>query len=610
MTRNQLAAVSNATEARKAKEAERANRAAEGIKTRQTRNEEKRVDEDIRHNKRMEAIGIARAVTDPIASVLGSGMGLGGKLGSAAITAAKRPNDPEWYNGSKELFNSAVRLPTKLPLVKPFPLTSGGTAATNFDIGTVMGLDYIPTFGKAHDNDLTALTTAADKVYAFVRHANAGSANYDPADLMIYILSMDSILTQLARIRRVLRIAKFWPNLNPKIAYALIKAANPYFTDTNINSIMKNLAMYETRLHLDVSRLSAFMVPAILPLFQRHVFLESSVFTDANAQTNNQYYVFRSVLYRKYGIRTKADAFQGGYLASGHSIETSLQSVFETLELIINDTIKQEDFGIIGGDLLKAYGSSKLIQWSAFEDLGPIVPVYSMEILEQIANADVLGVDPETVAGTDIYQENGRLVTGAYNELTPTKRTISGSTMKHVATVDSSNVFFTKNVSVMTGHADPTPDDIMANTRLQCTYTMQGRGDHSALVVDALNYGSEVVADVSIWYIGDESATEGPLHYNEVQIGYQDTSPYGGKLGDYAKFFGLLSQFDWAPKLLGCVKYSYDSGTKVFTLEDLQYYQPDLENPYLIESGALANLHYTALVCELGAAGQLVTAAY
>lgn len=122
---------------------------------------------------------------------------------------AKAVNDVSWYAQNPELlmdsasisYNTAVGTPLHLMEYAAGP--NSPLSWTNYyAIPGIYTMRVAPIPGYTIDNS-SPINIAARNLYSFVRYVNSGHANYDPVDLMIYVLAMDSLYSFVAWLRRI-----------------------------------------------------------------------------------------------------------------------------------------------------------------------------------------------------------------------------------------------------------------------------------------------------------------------------------------------------------------------------------------------------------------------
>lgn len=123
-----------------------------------------------------------------------------------------------------------------------------------------------PTVEASVDGSLAA--TAAKALYAYVRHANSGSANYDAPDLFQYVLSIDSLLMCHALLTRLYSIAKDAKAHDRYFPKGFVQSLG--FDNSFLDSLLGDLAGFRAFINVLATKINAFYYPSQLTYFTRH----------------------------------------------------------------------------------------------------------------------------------------------------------------------------------------------------------------------------------------------------------------------------------------------------------------------------------------------------
>lgn len=125
------------------------------------------------------------------------GFANGEKFPQCKLTQRDTNNSPEWYYKDERVlkdvasFSFLKGLGTNLDLGKVFVPSAGANPLGSVSsVPGVMSMKIGLTAGISVDAQ-SPLNLAAQNVYSFVRYDNSGAANYDPPDLMLYLIAMD-----------------------------------------------------------------------------------------------------------------------------------------------------------------------------------------------------------------------------------------------------------------------------------------------------------------------------------------------------------------------------------------------------------------------------------
>nr|UDL14581.1 MAG: putative capsid protein [Jiangsu picobirnavirus 88] len=371
---------------------------------------------------------------------------------------SNRENDISWYGANSAIISAVANIPYSNTLDAGIPVTTDDSNTVLY-MGTpgIMGLYYTPTVGVAQTAS-DAATIAARSIYSYVRHANSGSSNYDAPDLFLYLMAMDSVYAYWTYLIKIYGIARTFSFKNKYYPNALLEMHN-----VDPDDVHRNLQKLRAYINLYAVKMSSFAVPTVMPIMQRHMWMNSNVFLDrptGKAQT----YVFLPKTLWKYED-VDVNFVEMGRLTGVEICNTTWtnRTVDQLISLgdeLLAPIIESEDCGIMSGDILKAYGSA-IFGFNPISEDFSLVPTYSEEILNQIHNATI-GVPPASIDQT----EDGVIVSR------PTERDTVGITQ---AVIDMPM-------------ETPTPDDTMYATRL----TAMRHGKY-------WTYGSEVITDIAMY---------------------------------------------------------------------------------------------------------------
>ena len=531
MTSNQLKNQSNAIEAKKAKELERANRRRE---EEERRSNLERESENRRHNKRSENIQ----------AVVGAMNAASNAVGSAAKFAGAA-NDPSWYNLDKQLVADVANVSYGTPLgipVRQYSYRQGSSdnVIAKSAVPGAMVLRYIPTVGPVLLQEGAAANVAAKNIYAYVRHANSGSTNYEATDLFMYLLSMDSMYSLLAWMMRSYSLALTAKSENRYYPTAILQGLG-----WNVDDLTANLAQFRALINVCVSKVGIFNVPANFPYFNRHIWMNMNIFKDQAIKKSQEYLFTPEVVYYYDESVTPGKLTPIQMSLSGGSL--TVADIRTTINTLIGKAIASEDFGIMSGDIYKAYGDN-LFKISEIEENFHIESTYSMEVLSQINNAVMVGPIGGNVNSTAINQTTTGLI---YQGTSPTD---PGIKIRVYSNVAQDYPYLVEQSALINMYKDDvSPDDTMVATRLICT---------SEYVVSSGTTEGHVNVDKVVRVCGSEIITQGVLitlkEGGSIGAGTftRLSSSLSGSPSDMMKVVNQIAAFDWSPR----VNYIYITG--------------------------------------------------
>lgn len=196
-------------------------------------------------------------------------------------------NDVNWYSPDKQILNDACRIPFSWPTGYPFR-NSGGLVYDNIDasIAGILSQGVMPTIGNAKSPD-DVVNTAMYGFYSFVRHMNSGSKNYDPADLMIYALAIDSMYYWISWGTRIYATLCMYSQGNRFLPRDLCDAQSIDFNDFSTN-----MASFRSQLNQRITKVATFLIPSVMPIFQRHSWLFSNYYIEGDTVKDQIYFYY------------------------------------------------------------------------------------------------------------------------------------------------------------------------------------------------------------------------------------------------------------------------------------------------------------------------------
>nr|ANS53888.1 capsid protein [Picobirnavirus wolf/PRT/189/2015]ANS53889.1 capsid protein [Picobirnavirus wolf/PRT/189/2015] len=531
-----------------------------------------------------------------------------------------RDNDFGWYNTIPELTRAAARFPFSRPLGTSLTITSENKDAQvtlkdhkNDAIPGAMFIHWSPTIGTA-TSGISPVNTVAREIYSFVRHANSGSANYDPNDLMIYLLAQDSIYSMYQSGVRAYGLMMMYTKENRYMPKTLIEGLG-----YDYDNLKGNLAQFRWALNQVCYKISSFAVPNFMSYYLRHLWMNTGVYTDKEGAKAQMYAYVQDTVFQYQNSLVKANlgglkcinAFYTKPNTGAHSNDRVLFTVdswLDFMEELINPILASEDMGIISGDILKAFGSGNLFTVSPVPDDFVVVPSYSPEVLSQIQNLTVTGymftpagfskaiegddtfytcdivqtIDGETAEG---FLYHNPVFTGQKPEAWPafgeTPATASLVAIDKLVTSDS-----------------PEPDEaaVMVSTRLLNTPTVIGKStktDDSGLdrYLSAFKReytcGTEIVTNLVVTYFSEGKSQNVEIGAFGLLFGTADIRPQATLVLD--KF----SKFDWCPTM----PIAYTDPENAQKCKFVGYYQ-DTNNYTVMTAADLNRLHEAALMSE------------
>lgn len=415
-------------------------------------------------------------------------------------------NDSGWYQADSVLMKDAANLPFPNALGMPLQLRDAlsGVSPFNgqFTLPGIMRINVVTTPGTMGDwND--PINVAIRDIYSFVRHQNSGSKNYDAADLGVYFYAYDSCATYYAYLVRIYGTVRTLLMRNRYTPEDLITVMG-----VDYKNITDNLAQLRAYINTFAARLAAMRVPSDLHFIERHMWLFSHIFADSNTD-KCQMYIVNPAAFWEYKVGQTAD--KTGFFMSEKVPQFGALYDFERLTVfgnaLLNSVLNSEDFNIMSGDILKAYGDKTFTISMISEDY--TVPiVYEPEFLLQLHNATVCKL--ESTLGDDKAQYMKWVIQQDYST-TPNVGALTANLDMSLETTEGTTkdgFMYALGLGLQQPLdmpvENPTPELVAIATRMKISAIYTNTvGDKK--VMRPYAYGTEIV--VGVWIYNKDSAT-------------------------------------------------------------------------------------------------------
>lgn len=481
-------------------------------------------------------------------------------------------NDVSWYTKNTQMLNDAASYSYNNALgsqVKWSDLISPQMGVGSSIVGTaVPGLmaHYVMMGpGKSIDSSSPA-NIAGQNIYSYVRYMNSGAKNYDQQDMLMYLLAMDSIYAKWNWLKRIYGYARMYSQYNRYMPRVYAAADN-----VNLDDIVAQLADFRLYLNQSAAKISAFCVPAVMPLFVRHSWMFSNIYADSSTLKAQQYMFVPAGFYslvEQAETGTMLSWVNQGNRPPSTSLPLTLQQLRNQLDSLINNMSYSEDVGIMSGDILKAYGEGQLFKLVAVDPDYVVAPVYNEEVLNQMHNSSSWQLLSDSDTSNNISQDpdKGNLI---WN---PKFQINQGDIPARMINMPWDNV---------------TPANTMVATRLTNLLAPAADGTYR---LDAC--GSEVIIGRAMFVL--DYSTIGSVVVKPIAILADTlTTSLTSVTPAFLTQIVLISQFDWHPLM----RVIYDAGavTPKYQMAGLL---GDISNYTLLYKDDLEKLHYTAIMSE------------
>lgn len=297
-------------------------------------------------------------------------------------------NDPSWYMQYPSLLDSSANYKFNTPLGGSIDI---GGAYSQMSVPGIMRFDTHVCPGLAIDVD-SPINIQSRKLYTYMRALRSGSAQYDPSDVMAYLLAIDSAYCYYFAMKRLVGTVNRADVNNRYLPSALVSAQG-----FNYDELQKNVANLTTYLQTYVTRLSSFFIPADMTLLARHSTIFSNIYMD-KASAKAQYYLYNPSGYYKYV--EVADTMQPASLKFVRftKVVNTLEDIYTMGESLIRPLVNSGDINQISTDIYHAFKDRGLYTVADIPMYYMFEPVYDVEMLNQLQNARSIGqVDTDDI---------------------------------------------------------------------------------------------------------------------------------------------------------------------------------------------------------------------
>lgn len=425
------------------------------------------------------------------------------RKGSDIYSETDSKNDPSWYGADPALLRDAASIPFSSAIGTSVDYGIPGIAdsSTNYyELGAhhaipgVASFKITPMFGFSNSGN-SPINIAANAIYSFLRQANSGAKNYDAPDMMLYCLAMTQVYSYITWLQRLYGYATLYVQRNRYLPKAII-----HKNMVSYNDIMNNLAGFRYAVNLLINKASSLAVPGNMTIFQRHAFLFRDIYSEGDSIKDQLYQMVPDGFYYFKLNDNKSGMLDYAGLVNYATVEgedanklMSVQNLIDYGNMLLDPLITSEDFNIMSGDILKAYGDN-IIKLTSLPTEYPVVPVHDYTVLQQLKNCSIIANEVsqlKLVQSADV----------SYLEFRPQVPKLSATStiyQRVTAKLEYSNPI------ISVGSSDPDPGEIMEVTRLKATRKEFPGQD----VSDYINCGTEIVRAVSLTYLdtvtGDE----------------------------------------------------------------------------------------------------------
>lgn len=502
-------------------------------------------------------------------------------------------NDARWYAQNQQLLFDAASLPYAQPLGTPVayfdtPTIGSGKKVSDSALRVIPGIAriiFVPTIGYSNNN-VSPINVAARNIYSYVRHVNSGHANYDAPDLMMYLMAMDSALMYHSMLRRVYGVAQLYTPMNRYYPRTLVAAMG-----FDPEDVFANLAQLRYAINIMAVKLGSLCVPNSMAYFARHSWMCEGLYTDSDSVKAQTYFYMPYGYYQYDPVKLAETQTMNLLVRNPYGASWKVQEAIDFFNDLVNPMFQDEDFNIMSGDILKAFGEAGVIKVPSIDENYMVLPSYNLEVLSQIQNINTFGqIAPECLAisyhiaspGTPLIQ---RIYGSQFNNqvLQRTGPLYATSIAGHIPN------FGFDGPHLITMYKDVvTPDDTMVATRCHVAggYT---KVSDTETVPELYAFGSEVILGIDIISNDNTSTLNSVTYTTGMFVDTTNADSFYSQVFNTVLATGKLSQFDYHPLILPIVRKDTDTWeTPAYTL--------DVNNFTTIDLNSLKRMHEVAML--------------
>lgn len=316
----------------------------------------------------------------------------------------------------KNMMNSGVQSPSlhyahlltevgKLGFVNVLGQPFNPTSLVGWDgdqaLPGIMTLDIVPSIGRSDDIN-SGVNLAAKNVYTDIRRNNQGNIPYDPADVMLYFLGVDSVLIILAHVRRAFRVIANYVWKNRYTSDALLTAMG-----FNPSAMRENYGNDLARYNMIVTKASKLVYLKDFPLLGQHATTFSEVYKDGEGE-RAQMYLPRPAGVFKMSALPESDKKILEWQGLDYSAVKTASEWLAYAEYLINQIAYVTMYSNIAGQLERAYGPN-VVSLPLAGDLNPLEPIYDKTFGWCLQNSTISSIDTASMVIREELAPNANL---------------------------------------------------------------------------------------------------------------------------------------------------------------------------------------------------------
>lgn len=537
----------------------------------------------------------------------------------------KAKNDPVWYARYPQLLSDATRLTFSEPF-GPAPnliknSRSYGTSSEITGIGITSpyyaGLATFivrSTVGYATDRN-DPVNVAASMLYTHVRYVNSGRKNYDPADLMMYVLTIGDLYAFISWLRKVYALAYMYSAKNYFLGKGCLEAMG-----FDVEDLTQHLANFRYFINQCITKVTSYAIPDDLPYFNLKCQMFSGLYIEnPYGNIKDQMYQLIPEAFWRFELDSNGLGSCVPYSIPKTDGKITLANLSTFFSFMLENIWGDEDFGLMSGDIIKAF-QGRLIGLATQDDEAAIVPVFDIGMLEKMRNSFIFNMGEPCFVGEDISTHEHFSLPGITDYINGSVRQDSkgnilsrvlacGFNTSHTAQNTMSNLNTELGLimepMLNVDDPDPGPEMVIEATRMRpvpLSITEVRTSSKGSNVYRSLASGTEVVTSVKLSYIYKDNT--GAQKLGQIVDYEQWLGVFGGTtwLGDTNHAHILQTNFKYLP-MLYYFNLTGSSTDHMAVSNDGSMFARSLENWTVCDSHIFARMHEVALLSLLSVPG-------
>lgn len=566
---------------------------------------------------------------------------------NTALSTGSGDNDPSWYTKNPTILRNVASIPFSYVTGNriDYPMQSQYyTSSQKLVVPGIMRIRWAPYIGASTNQKVSAtnwtevasspINVAGEEAYSYLMKGKSVTKEFDPCDVSMYYLAMDSAYAYYAWLCRIYGVLTWYSPTNKYTPRALVRSMGIDFDE-----IILHMADFRLGINLYADRLQSMYVPKSVTYITRHIFMSESIYTDGD-NSKAQLYYYNPVGFYVFDETTNPNQLtlqtplgkKNGMI--GDSMQDNLLDHEDLLAFgnnLLGPIIASQDLNIISSYVLNAYGVGGIFQVAPIAETFTVRPVYSQEVLSQMENAECVRfgistksarnealesiITPTTDLGASIVNARTSLVSNSLADADVTMSTTGKNRILnfHKNEVSPEDIMVaTRMKSIIVNYDVDT--DYWTSDNVQNFAQTNSQGNYRSLAITT--GGSEICYDFAI--INQNNApsaafSEGMTYlysrsYMQIPFSTGITadiikSYMVNNFTELSRMIQSLAAFDWHPFIT--LTFAGYLGGALISLSQDQSPIGDYDNFTIISQENLDNMHYYALLSEFTSVPQV-----